>query len=57
MLKNSGKKAFMFEEIQRFNKMNENGDMTESLFNTLCNLLRNELKKLKKEFSELRKKH
>jgi len=34
--------------------MKENGDMSESLFNTLCALLRDELKKLKKEFSELR---
>jgi len=54
--KKEGKKAFIIEEIQRFNKMKEKGDLSESLFNTLCAPLRDELKKLKKEFSELRRK-
>jgi len=37
--------------------MKDNGDLSESLFNTLCAPLSDELKKLKKEFSELRRKH
>ena len=46
-----GKQSFIIEEIERYKKLNESGELPKNIYKILCEPLHKELKRFKKELT------